>query len=143
MNKIVGGIVVEKEVVAEEEVEQYPDIIIDDADGYVSIKYNTEESDAKLIVLDMEVINKSDDTERTFNLTDYSLRTLLNSVYPANNETLLRNYDNTFDMEKLQTEMVLKPHEWGTCKLYFVISDDTGHMDLYSGDNKINTVVQY
>lgn len=143
LNKIVGGIVVEKEVVAEEEVEQYPDIIIDDASGYVSIKYNTEESDAKLIVLDMEVINKSDDTERTFTLTDYSLRTLLNSVYPANNETLLRNYDNTFDMEKLQTEMVLQPHEWGTCKLYFVISDDTGHMDLYSGDNKINTVVQY
>ena len=143
LNNIVGGIVVEKEVVAEEEVEQYPDIIIDDADGYVSIKYNTEESDAKLIVLDMEAINKSADTERTFTLTDYSLRTLLNSVYPANNETLLRNYDNTFDMEKLQTELVLQPHEWGTCKLYFVISDDTGHMDLYSGDNKINTVVQY
>lgn len=142
MNKIVGGVVVTKEVQAEETVEQYPEVNTQDTGVYTKIKYDSEKSDSQVAVFHVEAINKGDETV-TVDTTNFSLRTLLNSVYPSNNETLIHNYDNTFDMSKLVKSVELPSKGWAEFDLYFVISDDTGHMDMYFGDTNLGSAIEY
>ena len=142
MNKIVGGVVVTKEVQAEETVEQYPEVNTQDTGVYTKIKYDSEKSDSQVAVFHVEAINKGDETV-TVDTTNFSLRTLLNSVYPSNNETLIHNYDNTFDMSKLVKSVELPSKGWTEFDLYFVISDDTGHMDMYFGDTNLGSAIEY
>ena len=142
MDKIVGGVVVTKEVQAEETVEQYPEVNTQDTGVYAKIKYDSEKSDSQVAVFHVEAINKGDETV-TVDTTNFSLRTLLNSVYPSNNETLIHNYDNTFDMSKLVKSVELSSKGWAEFDLYFVISDDTGHMDMYFGDTNLGSAIEY
>lgn len=142
MNKIVGGVVVTKEVQAEETVEQYPEVNTQETGVYTKIKYDSEKSDSQVAVFHVEAINKGDETV-TVDTTNFSLRTLLNSVYPSNNETLIHNYDNTFDMSKLAKSVELPSKGWAEFDLYFVISDDTGHMDMYFGDTNLGSAIEY
>lgn len=142
MNKIVGGVVITKEVQAEEKVEQYPDINTQATGVYTKIKYDSDKSDSQLAVFHVEAINKGDDTA-TVDATNFSLRTLLNSVYPSNNETLIRNYDTTFDVSSLTKSVEIPSHGWAEFDLYFVISDDTGHMDMYFGDSNLGSAIEY
>ena len=142
MNKIVGGVVITKEVQAEEKVEQYPEVNTQDTGVYTKIKYDSEKSDSQVAVFHVEAINKGDETV-TVDTTNFSLRTLLNSVYPSNNETLIHNYDNTFDMSKLVKSVELSSKGWAEFDLYFVISDDTGHMDMYFGDTNLGSAIEY
>lgn len=142
MNKIVGGVVVTKEVQAEETVEQYPEVNTQETGVYTKIKYDSEKSDSQVAVFHVEAINKGDETV-TVDTTNFSLRTLLNSVYPSNNETLIHNYDNTFDMSKLVKSVELPSKGWVEFDLYFVISDDTGHMDMYFGDTNLGSAIEY
>lgn len=142
MNKILGGVVVTKEVQAEETVEQYPEVNTQDTGVYTKIKYDSEKSDSQVAVFHVEAINKGDETV-TVDTTNFSLRTLLNSVYPSNNETLIHNYDNTFDMSKLVKSVELPSKGWAEFDLYFVISDDTGHMDMYFGDTNLGSAIEY
>lgn len=141
-NKIVGGVVITKEVQAEEKVEQYPEVNTQDTGVYTKIKYDSEKSDSQVAVFHVEAINKGDETV-TVDTTNFSLRTLLNSVYPSNNETLIHNYDNTFDMSKLVKSVELPSKGWAEFDLYFVISDDTGHMDMYFGDTNLGSAIEY
>ena len=140
---IVGGIVIEKEVEAVGEVEQYPVVEHVDGNTTVTIKYNEEESDALIMVADVEIINRSDINTYAINLDEFSARTLLNSIYPANNEVMLRGSDSTFDMTMLQHEIEVAPESNATFKLYFALADDQGHFDLYLSGEKLNTLVQY
>ena len=142
MNKIVGGVVITKEVQAEEKVEQYPEVNTQDTGVYTKIKYDSEKSDSQVAVFHVEAINKGDETV-TVDTTNFSLRTLLNSVYPSNNETLIHNYDNTFDMSKLVKSVELPSKGWAEFELYFVISDDTGHMDMYFSDTNLGSAIEY
>ena len=142
MNKIVGGVVITKEVQAEEKVEQYPEVNTQDTGVYTKIKYDSEKSDSQVAVFHVEAINKGDETV-TVDTTNFSLRTLLNSVYPSNNETLIHNYDNTFDMSKLVKSVELPSKGWAEFDLYFVISDDTGHMDMYFSDTNLGSAIEY
>lgn len=142
MDKIVGGVVVTKEVKAEETVEQYPEVNTQETGVYTKIKYDAEKSDSQVAVFHVEAINKGDETV-TVDTTNFSLRTLLNSVYPSNNETLIHNYDNTFDMSKLVKSVELPSKGWAEFDLYFVISDDTGHMDMYFGDTNLGSAIEY
>jgi hypothetical protein len=143
LNNIIGGIVVEKEVETVAEVEQYPTIeIIKNGGVEFTINYNQADSNSKILVFDLDVINKTDE-EYTFSTEDISIRNLLNSTYPANNETLLRNANNMFDMSLLETEITLAPHEWKTVKLYFTPDDNEGHFDLYFGDDNCGSAIEY
>lgn len=142
LNNIVGGIIVEKEVETEIEVDQYPEVLFTNSGVEFKIKYNEEFSDAKIISANLEVINKSD-VEYTFNAENFSMRSLLNSIHPANNETLIRTADNMFDMTQLVHDITLAPHEWKEFIIYFVPSDDTGHMDLYFNDTNCGSIIEY
>jgi hypothetical protein len=126
-----------------ENVERFPSVEASLAKG-VSAKftYSEEDSDSKLMVVDVKVQNKSKDDFK-LDLTTLSARTLLNSTYPANNDTLLFDYDNAFDVDNLAKVLNVKAGETSSARLYFVLADDTGHLDLYYGNTKLDSIVQY
>lgn len=125
-----------------DEVEQYPSVYWEvDGVEYV-FHYNTEQSNYNLFVVDVEVINKSDE-DVVVNATEFSMHDLLDSIYPANNETLIRGYDSTFDMSKLVGELTIPSHGWEPFKLYFVNVNSVGHTDLFNGSLKLGAIIQY
>ena len=141
LNNLTGTLIIDNTDV-EEYVEQYPRLDFDSDDLRFTFTYNEEESSARLLVLDGQVINMSDNYKE-FETSDFSVQTLLSSMYPANNDILLRNYDNKFDLESIEYSIVVPPKYWDTFKLYFVLSDDSGHMDLFYKKDKYGTVIQY
>lgn len=140
VNNVTGGIYVEVEVTPEAEMPQYPEMVYEDTNIKITAKLNEETSDANLYQVDMFIINKANGSI-TLDLTNFSLQTLLSSVYPANNTTLLHNYDNSWDDMKSPSELVLQPSTYANISLYFVISNDTGYMDLWFGDDKLGEIV--
>ena len=141
----VSGVVVAKPedtTVAEAEVEQFPEFTYEDVNLKITGRINKEKTDSNLAVLDILVMNKSDGNV-TLDLTNFSLRTLLSSVYPSNNMTLLRNYDNSWNEMLTPAETVLQPKGFSEMSLYFVTSDDTGYMDLWYGETKLGVVIEY
>lgn len=142
LNGVTGGLVIEKVVQAEEEIEQYPELTFSQQGIDFTFKYNTELSSPSLIVLDGEAINKGDSSFE-IDLTNFSIQTLLGSIYPANNETLLLANDNTFDMTLAPLTLQSMSKSWNDFKLYFVVSDDGGHMDLFFGGTQRGAVVEY
>lgn len=143
LNDLTGGLVIEKEIIVQDTTEQYPSIQFSDVprvDFY--IKYATELSDSRLMVLEGIVVNRSDEAY-TLDTTDFAVKTLLNSKYPANNEILLKNYDNKFDFSQLTTVFEVEPNTFAEFELYIVLSDDLGHMDIFYKDVQQGTAVQY
>lgn len=142
INGISGGVVVKEEVKANEKVEKYPEVTKKINGVVVKLKYNKAKSTSDLLVMDATLMNGTNKAV-TIDLTNFSLHTLLDSVYPANNDTLLKNYDNTFNTSKLKTKITLKGKGYDSAELYFVLSSDSGHMDLFLGNTKVGTAVQY
>lgn len=142
LNNLTGGLVVEKIVEKEEEIPQYPEVTFSQQGIDFTLKYNEELSSDKLIVLDGEAINKGS-ASFTIDLTEFSLQTLLGSIYPANNETMLLAYDSTFDMESVKLSVDSLAGSWNEFKLYFVPLQDTGHMDLFFGSTQRGAAVEY
>ena len=137
-NGITGGLIVEREVSIEEEAAQYPDIEYSERGITYSIRYNSELSNSSLLVLDGEAINKEGEA-LVVDLTQFSVSTLLGSRYPANNLTLM----DGMGIEDIQETLELPEKTWGSFRLYFVLSDDRGHMDLFLGNNKMGAAVEY
>lgn len=142
INGISGGVVVKEEVKADEKVEKYPEVTKNINGVVVKLKYNKAKSTSDLLIMDATLMNNTNKAV-TIDLTNFSLHTLLDSIYPANNDTLIKNYDNTFDTSKLKTKITLKGKGYDSAKLYFVLSSDSGHMDLFLGNTKVGTAVQY
>ena len=128
-----------------EDVEQYPEVdtTIDGAD--VTFKVNEKKSNAKLLVVDM-IIDNNTDTDVTFDTTLFQVKTLLGSVYPANNQTLLGGFDATwYDKydDKVDVKKTVSSNSSDDTTLYFVISDDNGYMDIWYNDSNLGVLVQY
>lgn len=160
VNSVTGGVVVEVEKEDTQEINRYTTIsdtvTFDGKDVNFTAVYNEAESTEKLIVLDLamkynvevseEAVEDSDevvDDSITVDLTNFSLHTLLQSNYPANNETILRNFDNNFDFNTMQTEIKIQPNIPVETKLYIVISSDGGYMDLWYGDTNFGEIINY
>lgn len=142
LNNVTGGLVIETVVEKEVEVEQYPELMFAEQGIEFTLKYDEELSSSNMIVLNGEAINKGT-SDLQVDLTMFSLHTLLSSVYPANNATILHDYDNSFDTESLDLILEMPQGKWAQFTLYFVISDDNGHMDLFLGGAQKGAVVEY
>lgn len=126
-------------------VEQYPEAksTLDGVD--VTFKVDAKKSNAKLLVVDMKAVNNSD-KDVTLDETNFQVKSLLGSIYPSNNKTLLGGYDSDWytKYEKdISTELKVKAGSEAKGVLYFVISDDNGYMDIWYDDNNLGVVVQY
>lgn len=130
---------VEEEV---EDVPQYPELVYEDPNIKITAKVVEEESDSSLICLNLFILNKTN-SEVTLDLTNFTMQTLLSSVYPANNLVLLKNYDNSWDEALTPETLVMGEHDYADINLYFVISNDKGYMDLWFGEDKLGEIVAY
>lgn len=145
LGDITGDIVIASsntESTAPAETEQYPELIYEDPNIKITAKVNSSESDASLVCLDLFVLNKASGGIN-LDLTEFSLRTLLSSMYPANNITLLRNYDNSWDETKSPNVLSMGSKSFAEISLYFVVSSDSGYMDLWFGDTKLGEIIAY
>ena len=140
MNKVTGNMV---KYVKKDEA-----IIVDKytkAEGKINgvdatFTVNAEASKSNLLVINA-VFKNTGDEEATINLTDISIKTLLSSSYPCNNEIVLRDYDNNFDFSNVHKEV--KVADEATETLYFVLQSDTGHMDIWYEDTNIGEIVNH
>lgn len=122
--------------------DQFPDVDCEIDGAEFHFKYDKATSNHNLFVLDCEVLNRTE-SDVTINCKEFVLHDLLASIYPANNETLIRNYDNTFDMSLLLNEVTIPSNGLFDFKVYFMIADDAGHSDLFYGETQLGAVIQY
>ena len=123
-------------------VEQYPELTFEKDGVSYTFKYTKSADNERIVELKGSLINKTGKSV-TVKSSDIELKNLLNSIYPANNETLLLNADNTFDKGVLKNEFKVKPKGWAEFTYYFTIPDDAGHIDLFFRDTKVGTIVEY
>ena len=127
------------------DVEQYPEADAEIDGVNVTFKVNEKKSKAKLLVVDM-IIDNNTDNDVTFDTTAFQVKTLLSSVYPSNNQTLLGGFDSSwYDKysDKVEPNKEVKAGTTDDTTLYFVISDDDGYMDIWYNDANLGVVVQY
>lgn len=127
------------------DVEQYPSVETDIEGLDVTLKVDEKKSNSKLLVVDMEAKNNSGE-DITLDETLFQVKTMLSSIYPANNRTLLGGYDAEWYEKyekRIETNFKVKNGKTAESKLYFVISDDNGYMDIWYNDEKLGVVVQY
>lgn len=142
LNSITGGVVKTEVVQQEEEVEQYP-IIVSNVDGLqITASFDKNESSTKLYKVHVKFENYSVD-KKEIDLTNFSLQTLQSSKYPSNNYTLLNDYDNSIEKDSIQESLELEASQFTETTLQFIISDDTGYMDLWYGDTKLGVLQAY
>ena len=130
VNGVTGGVIVEVPVEAEQELIKYPELVYEDSDMKIIANYNQELSNKDVIVVSATIMNKTDNTIN-LNLTNFSLRTLLESVYSSNNLTTLRDNDNTWDESLTPQSIELGASSYAEVDLYFVVSGDSGYMDMW------------
>lgn len=150
LNSVTGGLV--KEAVVEEDddelagVEKYPETVYDENGLKFIIKVDEKSSTPQFIHATGRV-EYSGNEEITVNTEDFSVKTILTSSYPANNEILIRTHDSMWDTSTLDKELVLAPNTFKDFDLYFVVAtDDTEaakHLDLYYGDTYLGVAVEY
>lgn len=141
LNSVSGGFVIEKEVIVQEDAPKYPEFVYDSSDMYIKGTLNIEESDTQLKCVDLLIMNKSVEP-LILDITEFSMQSLLSSIYPANNLVLLRTYDTLWDVDKSQQLVEIGVSGYTNIKLYFVFNE-SGYMDLWYGDIKIGEVVAY
>lgn len=150
INSVTGGLV--KETIIDtsaegvDEVEKYPETVYESDGLKVVIRVDEASSSPQFIHAKARIEYSGTETV-VVNASDFSVRTLLNSTYPANNEILIRNYDSLWDTSTLVQEMEFAPNTFREFDLYFVIAaDDTEaskHLDLFYGDVNMGVAVEY
>lgn len=127
----------------DEAIEQFREVSSELEDGVkLTANFNSEEANTKLGVIDITIENTTKD-DVDVNLEDFSLQTMLSSKYPCNNYTTLRDYDNKFDKEKLESEITVKAGEEVSKKLYVILNNGMEYMELFYGDDKMGELIVY
>ena len=124
------------------QVEQFPGVIFEQDGLEFRAWHNDALSNHDLFVLSLEVLNRSGE-DAIVDCGSFVIHDLLDSIYPANNEILIRNYDNLFDMDKLLGDIYIPVKGFETFDIYFVIAEDAGHSNLFYGDTNLGAVIQY
>ena len=127
----------------DEAPEQFREVSSELEDGVkLTATFNSEEANSKLGVIDITIENTTED-DVDVNLEDFSLQTMLSSKYPCNNYTTLRDYDNKFDKEKLESEITVKAGEEVSKKLYVILNNGMEYMELFYDDDKMGELIVY
>lgn len=144
INKVSGGIVIERVIYAEDDIEQYPEVYYEYGGGAEQTWFtvNHDETTSELLVLDVRIINRYDGDYNT-SADNYEIHDLIGGVYPSNNETILRSYDSGFDFDSLEHEIHMSPWSYKEYKLYFVVSSTAGHLELFMNGQNLGVIQQY
>lgn len=140
VSSITGNLVLEKEVVKSDELEQFRRVDSHIDNVRVIAEVDDKETNAHLGVFNIILMNEGSN-EATIKLRDFSLQTMLGSKYPVNDETILRGYDNTFDTSKLKSDISIPANGFVNVKLYAVFDNGLEYMELWYGDSKLADIV--
>lgn len=140
LNKVTGNMIKYIEKDEEVVVDKYTKVESQINGVDITLTVDEEASKSNLLVVDA-VFKNTVDEEVTIKLTDISVKTLLSSSYPCNNEIILRDYNNNFDFSNVHKEVKVTGD--ATEKLYFVLQSDTGYMDIWYGDTNLGEIINH
>ena len=156
MNTLTGGLVVEKQVEQEVVEEKYPSVTgkINKME-ILSGGYKKKGSTKGLIHVQLLVLNKNK-YDRPYDLssevtvtpdaldtTKFTVSDSKKTETNANNEVLLRAYDNNWDMTKSPTVVYINPEGYSTIDLYFTADEFKGKVNLFYDGDSLGTIVAY
>lgn len=119
-------------------IDQFRTVVEEVGGNTVVAMFNQEESTAKLAVIDLIFLGKSGGSVE---LEKFSLQTMLSSKYPANNYTVLHDYNNKFDKSLLKNSVSVPANGYANARIYVVMTNGLEYLDLFYGDEKVGDIV--
>lgn len=119
---------------------RFPSLVSETDEFRVYSDFNKDTSNTRCIQLKLYILNKTGE-ELTINTSDFTLRTMQSSKYPANYQSLLKEYDNQFDMTKAPETLTISADGYIEAPLYFILSNGLEYMDLWYGETNLGVVV--
>lgn len=119
---------------------RFPSLISETDDFRVYADFNRDVSNTRCVQVKLYILNKTG-KELTINTSDFTLRTMQSSKYPANYQSLLKEYDNQFDMTKAPETLTVNANGYIEAPLYFILSNGLEYMDLWYGETNLGVVI--
>ena len=119
---------------------RFPSLVADSDNFRIYADVDKDSSNIKCVQVKCYILNKSSE-ELVLNLGDFSLRTMQSSKYPANYESTLKEYDNSFDMDKAPQSVSIPANSYAEVPLYFVVSNGLEYMDLWCGEQNLGVLI--
>lgn len=144
LDTLVGGFKVEVEVPTEvDEIDKYNVISGELQEGieYV-ICVDEVESDSKILSVNCRVLNN---TEGVFKCKtkDFKLKDLGTSLVSANISSQLLEVNPDFDTSKYEDTVSLDSGCFKDFKLYFVLPEESGYLDIFLSDDVLGNLVSF
>ena len=138
-NEATGTVEVAEE---KEELEKYTAVDYQASETLtLNAKVNEAESTNRLVVIDLTINNTGIDAVQ-INAADFSLKTMIGSIYQGNNKTLLENSELS-DLSIVEESKLANPNEPATLKLYFALNGDQEYSELQYGETVLGAVINY
>lgn len=119
---------------------RFPSLIADTDNFRIYADFDKDTSNTRCVQVKCYILNKSSE-ELVLNASDFTLRTIQSSKYPANYQSLLREYDNNFDMSKAPESITIPANGYVEVPLYFILSSGLEYMDLWYGETNLGVVI--
>lgn len=119
---------------------RFPSLVADTDNFRIYADFDNNTSNIRCAIIKCYILNKTSE-ELKLATSDFSMRTMQSSKYPANYQSLLREYDNYFDITKAPEEVTINANGYVELPLYFVLSNGLEYMDLWYGENNLGVVI--
>lgn len=119
---------------------RFPSLISETDDFRVYADFDKDTSNIRCVQVKLYILNKTG-KKLKINTSDFTLRTMQNSKYPANYQSLLKEYDNQFDMTKAPETLTISANGYIETPLYFILSNGLEYMNLWYGETNLGVVI--
>lgn len=132
-----------KTIVQEEkaaEIDQFRHVSGEAKGVIVQADVDQEATTQRVVKIDLLLCNPTG-KDVTLKLTDFTLKNMMDSRYPCNDEVTLRSEDNSFDVSLLKTRVKVKKGRFAKVSLYVAANNGLEYMDLMYGDEKLGDLI--
>ena len=119
---------------------RFPSLVAENNKFRIYADFDNKTSNTRCIQVKCYILNNSS-KELKLKTSDFTLRSIQSSKYPANYEALLKEYDNEFDMKKAPKTITIPANGYVETPLYFVLSNGIEYMDLWYGEKNLGVVI--
>lgn len=119
---------------------RFPSLVAENNKFRIYADFDNKTSNTRCIQVKCYILNNSS-KEFKLKTSDFTLRSIQSSKYPANYEALLKEYDNEFDMKKAPKTITIPANGYVETPLYFVLSNGIEYMDLWYGEKNLGVVI--
>lgn len=122
------------------DVSRFPSLVAENKKFRIYADFDNDTSNTRCIQVKCYILNNSS-KELKLKTSDFTLRSIQSSKYPANYESLLKEYDNEFNMKKAPKTITIPANGYIETPLYFVLSNGIEYMDLWYGEENLGVVI--